>query len=160
MRWAFYNTLKEKYPNVLMTYGYITKNTRITNKLPKDHRADALCITGNPTVIGLDTWYFNKNVSQNRQIHKNTINKGGSRKLNQSPFIVFDIRLFDKVKYNDQECFIFGRRVSGSFDIRLLDGTTVNAGISYKKVKVLEQRKTVLMERRKAIPPVPSESWD
>jgi len=70
----------------------------------------------------------------------------------------FDIRLFDKVKYNDQECFVFGRRVSGSFDVRLLDGTTLNAGISYKKVKVLEQRKTILIERRKAIPPVPSES--
>jgi len=154
MRWAFYNTLKEKYPNVLMTYGYITKNTRITNKLSKDHRTDALCITGNPTVVGLDTWYYCKKVRcQNRQIHKNTINKGGARKLNQSPFVVFDIRLFDKVKYNDQECFVFGRRVSGSFDIRLLDGTTVNAGVGYKKVKVLEQRKTILIERRKAIPP-------
>jgi N6-L-threonylcarbamoyladenine synthase len=52
------------------------------------------------------------------------------------------------------------RRVSGSFDIRLLDGTTVNAGVGYKKVKVLEQRKTILIERRRAIPPVPSESWD
>ena len=160
MRWAFYNTLKEKYPNVLMTYGYITKNTRIavgakgSSPLPKNHRTDALCITGNPTVIVLDTWYFYKKVRcQNRQIHKNTINKGGVRKLNQSPFIVFGFRLFDKVKYNDQECFVFGRRLSGSFDIRLLDGTMVNAGVGYKKVKVLEQRKTILIERRKAIPP-------
>ena len=159
MRWAFYNTLKEKYPNVSLTYGYLTKNTRIANNLPKYHRTDALCITGNPTVKGLDTWYFYKKVRcQNRQIHKNTINKGGTRKLNQLPFIVFDIRLFDKVKYNDQECFVFGRRVSGSFDIRLLDGTKVNAGVGHKKVKVLEQRKTILIERRRAIPPVPSES--
>jgi len=160
MRWAFYNTLKEKYPNVLMTYGYLTKNTRITNKLPKYHRTDALCITGNPTVKGLDTWYFYKKARcQNRQIHKTTINKGGSRKLNQSPFIVFGFRLFDKVKYNDQECFVFGRRLSGSFDIRLLDGTTVNAGVGYKKVKVLEQRKTILIERRKAIPPTAEARW-
>ena len=160
MRWAFYNTLKEKYPNVLMTYGYLTKNTRITNKLPKDHRTDALCITGNPIVIGLDIWYYCKKVRcQNRQIHKNTINQGGSRKINQSPFIVLGFRLFDKVKYNDQECFAFGRRVSGSFDIRLLDGTTVNAGVGYKKVKVLEQRKTILIERRKAIPPTAKARW-
>jgi hypothetical protein len=164
MRWAFYNTLKEKYPNVKMTYGYITKNTRITNNLPKDHRTDALCITGNPTVIGLDTWYFYKKVRcQNRQIHKNTINKGGSRKLNQSPFVVLGFRLFDKVRYNEQECFVFGRRASGSFDIRLLDGTTVNAGVGYKKVKVLEQRKTILIERRRAIkrtcPPTSEARW-
>ena len=26
-------------------YGYITKNTRIHNELPKEHRIDALCIT-------------------------------------------------------------------------------------------------------------------
>jgi hypothetical protein len=149
MRWAFYNQLKEKYLNVKMTYGYITKNIRITNNLPKDHRTDALCITRNPNVERISTWYFHKKVRcQNRQIHKNTINKGGSRKLNQSPFIVMGFRLFDKVKYNNQECFVFGRRVSGSFDIRLLDGTTVNAGVGYKKVKVLEQRSTILIERR------------
>ena len=29
MRWAFYKRLKEIYPNVSLTYGYITKNPRI-----------------------------------------------------------------------------------------------------------------------------------
>jgi len=71
--------------------------------------------------------------------------------------------LYDKVKYNNQECFVFGRRLSGSFDIRLLDGTTVNAGVGYKKVKVLEQRKTILIERRRAIkricPPTAKAHW-
>lgn len=33
-----------------MTYGYITKNTRIKNNLPKEHYIDALCISGNPNV--------------------------------------------------------------------------------------------------------------
>ena len=31
MRWAFYNRLKGLYQNVKLTYGYITKNTRIQN---------------------------------------------------------------------------------------------------------------------------------
>ena len=35
MRWKFYKKLKELYPDVSMTYGYITKNTRIKNNLPK-----------------------------------------------------------------------------------------------------------------------------
>jgi len=48
MRWTFYGRLKEKYPNVRMTYGYITKHTRIENNLPKDHNTDALCIAGHP----------------------------------------------------------------------------------------------------------------
>ena len=54
MRWFFYNKLKEKYPNVKNTYGYITKNTRIENKLPKTHNVDAYCITGNIEAKRLD----------------------------------------------------------------------------------------------------------
>jgi hypothetical protein len=46
MRWAFYDKLKEIYSNVKMMYGYITKNTRIDNKLGKAHRIDARCING------------------------------------------------------------------------------------------------------------------
>ncbi|MDR1542136.1 MAG: hypothetical protein LBU32_30000 [Clostridiales bacterium] len=45
MRWAFYNRLKEEFPNAGMTYGYITKNTRIRNGLEKDHVVDARCIS-------------------------------------------------------------------------------------------------------------------
>ena len=48
MRWAFYNKLKEAYPDVNLTYGYITKNIRIINNLPKEHYVDARCISGNP----------------------------------------------------------------------------------------------------------------
>ena len=78
----------------------------------------------------------------------NTILKGNIRKRNQAEYFVKGFRLFDKVSYNHQECFIFGRRSSGSFDIRKLDGTKLNAGISYKKLKFLEARKPFLTERR------------
>lgn len=153
MRWAFYNRLKELYSNVQMTYGYITKNTRIRNGLPKEHRIDALCITGNPTVKRLDDWYYIKKVRRhNRQIHKSNTLKGGVKKLNQAPYIVHGFRLFDKVKYDNQECFIFGRRSSGYFDIRRLDGTKLSAGISYKKLELIQRRKGLLIERRLAIP--------
>ena len=155
MRWAFYNRLKELYSNVQMTYGYITKNTRIRNGLPKEHRTDALCIAGNPTVKRLDDWYYIKKVRRhNRQIHKANTLKGGVKKLNQAPYIVNGFRLFDKVKYDNQECFIFGRRSSGYFDIRRLDGTKLSAGISYKKLELIQRRKGLLIERRLAIPPL------
>ena len=81
MRWAFYNKLKEIYPNVNLTYGYITKNTRIKNSLPKEHYTDARCISGNPKAILSGTVYYQKKVRcHNRQIHKNTILKGGNKK--------------------------------------------------------------------------------
>lgn len=61
------------------------------------------------------------------------------------------IRLFDKVKYNHKEYFIFGRRASGFFDIRTLNGEKVNKGsISCKKLKLLEASKGYLTERRNA----------
>jgi hypothetical protein len=150
MRWAFYNKLKKLYPNVSMTYGYITKNTRIINKLPKEHRIDALCISDNPTAKQSNDWYYIKKIrNQNRQLHKNTILKGGYRKANKAEKYVFGYQLFDKVKYQEQECFIFGRRSSGSFDIRKLDGTKVSAGISYKKLKLINKATSLLWERRK-----------
>lgn len=154
MRWAFYNQLKKLYPNVSLTYGYLTKNARIRNELPKTHCVDARCISGHPLVEPLGYYFYQKKVRcHNRQIHKNTILKGGYRKRNQAPYTVKGFRLFDKVLYNNQECFIFGRRSSGYFDLRKLDGTKIHASASYRKLKLLETRKTMLCERRLAIPP-------
>ena len=149
MRWTFYNRLKEKYPNVKLTYGYITKNTRITNHLEKSHCVDARCISGNATAIPLDYYYYQKKIrNHNRQLHKATISKGGIRKSNQAPKYVFGYQLFDKVKFNGKECFIFGRRSSGYFDIRKLDGTKIHASVKYTNFQLLEKRKTKLTERR------------
>lgn len=150
MRWSFYNKLKEIYPNVKITYGYITKNTRIQNNLPKEHYIDALCISENPQAKQLDHYYYQKKVRcHNRQIHKMKINKGGTRKRNQAEYIVKGFRLFDKVLYQNKEYFIFGRRKTGFFDIRNLYGEKVNRGsISCKKLKLLETAKTILTEKR------------
>ena len=155
MRWAFYNRLRELYSNVKMTYGYLTKNTRIRNGLQKEHRVDALCISGNPQAKRSDWWYYIKKVrNQNRQLHKNTILKGGYRKANKAERCVFGYQLFDKVKYNNQEGFIFGRRSSGYFDIRKLDGTKLSASVSYKKLELLNKAKSYILERRATFLPV------
>ena len=145
MRWSLYNKLKQIYPNVSLTYGYITKNTRIENNLPKTHYIDARCISGNPSAEPLDIVYCQKKVRcHNRQIHKNTILKAGYRKLNQAPYLVKGFRLFDKVKYNDTECFITGRRTSGYFVLKALDGTSIHNGIGFKHLKFVEPRKYYL----------------
>ena len=150
MRWALYNQLKSKYGNMVsMTFGYITKNTRITNNLPKTHYVDARCISGNPNARPLGYYYYQKKVrNHNRSLHKNTILKGGIRKNNQAPKYVYGYQLFDKVLYNGVECYILGRRASGYFDLRLLDGTKISAGVSYKKLQLLECRKTILTQMR------------
>ena len=151
MRWAFYNKLKEEYSDVHMTYGYITKNIRITNNLPKEHFIDARCISGNPTAVSNNIVYYQKKVRcHNRQIHKNTILKGGIRKRNQAEYLVKGFRLFDRVKYQNEQYFIFGRRTSGFFDIRTLNGDKVNKGsLSCKKIKFLDTPHSYLTEQRK-----------
>lgn len=150
MRWAFYNRLKETYKNVSMTFGYITKNTRISNGLPKEHYVDARCISSHPKAKPLGYYFYQKKVRcQNRQIHKANFLKGGRKKLNQAPFLVKGYRLFDLVEYQKELYYIFARRNSGFFDIRKLDGTKVNKGsISCKHLRLVDTRKTIITEKR------------
>ena len=154
MRWTFYNRLKELYHNVRMTYGYITKHNRIKNRLPKEHYIDAYCIAGNLNAERLDYYYYQKCVRKtNRQIHRAKIFKGGKKKLNQAPKYVNGFRLFDKVRYDGKLYYIFGRRLSGYFDIRTLSGEKVNKGsVSYKKLSLVETSRNVLIERRSRFP--------
>lgn len=150
MRWSFYNKLKEIYPNVSLTYGYITKHTRIENDLPKDHYIDARCISGNPKAVSSgEVFYYKKVRCHNRQIHKAKILKGGIKKRNQAPYEVKGFRLYDKVLWKGQKCFIFGRRSTGRMDLRLLDGTHINASVGYKNLKLLNMCSNYLIEQKK-----------
>ena len=153
LRWSMYNKLKELYSNVSLTYGYITKNTRIENSLPKNHYIDARCISGNPLAVSDGVVYYQKKVRcHNRQIHKNTILKGGIRKRNQAKYEIKGYRLFDSVAYKGNVYILFGRRNSGFFDIRTLDGTKVNKGsVSYKKLRLIQPNSNYLIEYRKQI---------
>ena len=153
MRWTFYKRLKELYGEdmVRMTYGYITKNTRIKHRLKKTHAVDARCISGHPDAKPCRDIIIQKKVRRhNRKLHRAKSLKGGVRKPNQSPREVFGFRLFDKVKYGQTVCFVYGRRASGAFDIRLIDGTKVHAGISHRKLKQLSHSDGTLTERRPA----------
>ena len=147
MRWTLYERLKKLYKNVSMTYGYITKYKRIKYNIEKSHVADAFCIANNLNAKRLNYYYLQKQVRRhNRKLHKSKIYSGGYRKNNQAKYSVFGFHLFDKVKYNNIDCFIFGRRLSGSFDIRKLTGEVISHNISYKKLKHIEYRKSLLIE--------------
>jgi hypothetical protein len=145
MRWAFYNQLKEIYlplgVGVKNTYGYLTKNTRIKNDLPKKHCIDAYCIAGNLEAKLMDKVLIQKKIRRhNRKIHKAKIQKGGKRKRNQSPYFVKGFRLFDKVKYKEQECFITGRRATGYFALKTIDYTKVHDSAKSKDLQLIEAR--------------------
>jgi hypothetical protein len=71
------------------------------------------------------------------------------RQTNKAPKYVYGYQLFDKVLYQGQVCFIFSRRLSGYFNLRLLDGTKIHQSAKVKYLKLLETAKTLLTERRR-----------
>ena len=134
---------------VFETYGYITKCLRETHGIRKSHAADARCIAGAPTAKPCAEAYLVVPVRRhNRQIHKAAILKGGVRKKNQAQKSIFGFKLFDYVKsVTGDYGFVFGRRSSGSFDIRCLSGAKISACISCKKLSLLQHPRGLLFEK-------------
>lgn len=151
MRWTTYNRLKALYGDrVSMTYGYITKNTRITHDLEKSHRIDALCIARHPEARRLpEVLCFKKVRSHNRRLYKSNILKGCRLKANQAPRFVFGFKLWDKVLFDGRTCFIAGRRSSGAFAIKTLEGDRISDSVPYRKLRLVEPAGTILTERRR-----------
>ena len=141
MKWRLYDELKSRYSNVSMTFGYITKYNRIKYGIEKSHTSDAFVISKNFNAKRIECQYLKRLVRRhNRQIHKMKILKGGKKKNNQAPFEVFGFRLFDKVLYNNEINFIYGRRKSGNFNIRDFNGENPK-DVSYKKLKLIRGKR-------------------
>ena len=156
MRKAMVSQLRELADiPVTETYGYITKYHRESIGLPKSHINDAIMISKNFEATADDTYYVSKAVRHhNRQLHKNTILKGGVRKRNQAPHVVKGFRRYDTVRYKEKLYFVNGRRTSGGMDIRQLDWKNVNNGsVSWKRLKLVHCNTSVLIERKKGIFP-------
>ena len=160
MRWELYRRARSLWQNVSLTYGYITKHTRISAGLEKSHRVDARCISGHPAARPSEHWFCMKQTRRhNRQVMKAKILKGGRLKHNQASYLVHGFRLFDKVMLNGIECFIFGRRLRGNFNVRTIDGTLIHSDINFKKLTFLEiGRRFLITLRREPIRiPAPTE---
>lgn len=134
MKWKLLDKLKSLFPNVSMTFGYITKHNRIKHEIKKSHISDAFVISKNFEAKRLGYYFKEKLVRRhNRQIHKMKILKGGKKKMNQAPFKVFGFRLFDKVEFQGNEYFIYARRLSGYFNIRDINSEN-KKDVTYKKL--------------------------
>lgn len=141
MRWSFYNRLKDLYHNVSLTYGYITKNTRIKNDLPKEHYIDARCISGNPTAKSNGIVYYQKKIRRhNRKIYKDKILCGNTKKRNQCPYMVFGFHRYDIVLYLGRICYINSLRDCGYFQLKDLTDPKFKKELSFKKLKLIRHR--------------------
>lgn len=136
-RWTLYDAINDKYPNVKMTYGYITKYNRIQTGLPKAHHIDAKCITGFAQVPAFDTTVVKVKMRRhNRQLHRATFSKGHVRKAASLPTVMFGFRLYDIVMYNNHQYYIKGRRSNGSFALVSVEGLK-EENRTYKKLVLL-----------------------
>ena len=148
MRGILLDRVRKAHPDIPVeeTYGYVTNHVRKSHSLEKRHFIDARVISGNATAQSDGIlWHVVARRSHNRKIHKDTILKKGVRKANQAARKVAGYGLNDKVRYAGQLCYIHGRRSSGYFDIRRLDGTRVHAGIHYRHLTLVERANTNLI---------------
>ena len=141
---------------VAETKGYITKATREKLLvLPKSHTNDALAIAQGRHGFDIREQAYVEPANHiytvrpvrhhNRQLHKAAILKGGIRKRNQASKYVFGFRLYDKVLYQGKECFVWGRRTSGSFLLRTIDGAKVKDGVGYRNLTLRERSTNYLI---------------
>ena len=157
MRDRLYKELSKRYGFIYITYGYQTKCDRISKGLLKSIDTDAYVISSgdiNPLLSDI-RYCINQVRRHNRQIHKSKILKGGKLKKNQANYKVFGYRLNDVVRYQGNRYYIGGRRSSGYFNIRSLEGDE-KLNISYKKLEFLyEPRRIFMYTERRNITPIP-----
>lgn len=158
MRWAVYERAKEEFGNVNLTYGYITKHTRIENGIAKTHAADAFCIAKNVNAMRLSPFFMCRCIPHHtRVLHVANPKKGGIRRSTIASHKIGKSRFqrFDMVRWMGKECFIFGS-TNGRPILRYIEGIQVDSqpSVNIKTIKFLNRiRYNILVEERT------SESW-
>lgn len=143
MRWAIYKRVNAEFRDVHLTYGYVTKHTRIDNGIVKTHAADAFCIAKNVHAMRLSSFFMCRCVPRHtRALHVSNPKKGGirrntiaSHKIGKSNF-----QRFDMVRWMGKECFIFGstHRRPVLRDIECVK-MHENASVNIKTIKFLRR---------------------
>lgn len=145
VRWKLIEKLRTMGTSVSHTYGYITKQNRIAMELPKSHINDGFASAGGTADHARSALqYFVRQVRKcNRKLRKGD----RSHIKNTAPRFINGFQRYDKVRWKNNVCFIFGRRTSGYFDLRKLDGTKLCASVKSSEITLLESAKTLIKER-------------
>jgi N6-L-threonylcarbamoyladenine synthase len=149
MRWAVYDKAKAEFDNVHLTFGYITKHTRIENGVEKSHNADAYCIAKNVQAERLSSYLKVRLLSRhNRALHVCNPKRGGIRRGAVASHWIGKSRLqrFDTVVWNGIKCFIFGS-TKGRLILRDNEGALVTptAAVNAKNVIFINRNNGFLM---------------
>ena len=152
LRWKVLREAERRFPdaNVSHTYGYVTKNTRIRAGLEKSHAVDARCISGNPKARPAEELFrFRKLRRHNRKVMKSNLLSGGRWKRNQSAREINGFRLFDTVLYNGYSAYVHGRRTSGYFEVKNIEGETLSKSANSKKLVLVRHNNAYMFNLTK-----------
>lgn len=153
MRWAVYERANAEFKNVHLTYGYITKHTRIENGVTKTHAADAFCIAKNVNAMRLSSFFMCRCVPRHtRALHVANPKKGGIRRSSIASHKIGKSRFqrYDMVRWMGNECFIFGS-THGRPVLRDIEGVKMHdkQAVNIKTIKFLRRlRNNILMEEK------------
>ena len=64
---------------------------------------------------------------------------------------MFGFARFDRVRYDGKECFVYGRRTSGYFDLRDIDGSKIHTAASVKKIKQIRHENSIIIKKIKKV---------
>jgi len=150
MRWAVHDKAKAKFENVHLTFGYITKHTRIESGVEKSHNADAFCIAKNVQAERLSSFLKVRLLPRhNRTLHVCNPKQGGIRRSAVASHWIDKSRLqrFDSVVWNGIKCFIFGS-TNGRLVLRDIDSILVTpvASVNAKSVMYLNRNKGFVIQ--------------
>ncbi|MCD8206907.1 MAG: hypothetical protein LUD72_03120, partial [Bacteroidales bacterium] len=150
MRWRIVDELRKCFDNVVCTYGYITKHNRIELGQPKEHHNDAFCIAGNLNARKLDKHHTVRFVARHsRVLHVQKPSKNGKRRSASAPYWLRNSRLtrYDKVLFNNQECFISGSS-NGYAYLKDINGGKVDgckSTVTPRKLKIITHRRSSML---------------
>lgn len=123
------------------TFGYITKSGRIALGLDKSHVNDAFVIAGGENQERSNSCVIKQVRKCNRKLYKGA----RSHVKNTAPREILGFRRFDKVMWEGTEAIIFGRRSTGNFDIRDINGQSLHKSIHARNLRLLERANTLLV---------------
>jgi len=131
-----------------VTWGYVTKADRMALGLPKTHYNDAVAIASGSDgpVEALSIYEAMRAVSRGAYRQRRGAH---SQRIAHLPYEVFGFRQWDKVQLpNGKIGFIAGRRKTGYFLIKDVDGKTIKDSVPHRKLQLLGRASTLLTEQR------------
>lgn len=150
MHWAVYEKAKQEFGNVHLTYGYVTKHTRIKNEIKKTHCADAFCISRNVKAVRLGSYLKCRCFARHtRTLHVCNPKKGGVRRSAVASHWIGKSMLqkYDSVEWKGVRCFVFGS-TNGRPVLRDIDGKSItpNASVNAKEVIFKHRNNKIIMQ--------------